>query len=256
MESNQETNDQNQKDKNLSEQEPAKEESSKQSASSDDTDQSRSKQWLEDNLRIIVSVVIVILIAGGIYSYSKRGENPDLNGSMGTTEQSQNVAQTDNNTAKTSDQGKNQADTQQQPQTQAQPQGQAQAQPQGQAQPQNQNTAPNQNAPKATSSVSTSQETSTAFVETAVRGDSETKLARRALADYLEKNSDSTLTAEHKIYIEDYLRKNVPQRKISVGTSVEFSKGMIAQAIAASKNLNSRQLQNLHHYAVSVPSLS
>ena len=29
------------------------------------------KRWFQDNLRIIVSVAIVIVIAGGIYSYSK-----------------------------------------------------------------------------------------------------------------------------------------------------------------------------------------
>jgi len=34
------------------------------------------KQWLQDNLRIIVSIIIVVAIAGGIYSYSKRTEAP------------------------------------------------------------------------------------------------------------------------------------------------------------------------------------
>ena len=34
------------------------------------------KKWIQDNLRIIISVVIVVVIAGGIYSYSKRSETP------------------------------------------------------------------------------------------------------------------------------------------------------------------------------------
>jgi preprotein translocase subunit SecF len=243
MESKQETSDQDRKDSNT--QEPAKEESSEQPVSFDNAAPSKAQQWFQDNLRIIVSVVIVILIAGGIYSYSKRGETQPSNSGVETTEQSQNTAQTNtgnsqNNTAA----------------NQTQNQGQTQTKPQDQAQPANQNAAADQSAPKTTSSVSTSQETSAAFVETAVRGDSETKLARRALADYLEKNTDSTLTAEHKIYIEDYLVKNIAPQRIYVGTSVEFSKGLIQQAIGAAKNLNSRQLQNLQKYAAAVPSLS
>ena len=85
-----------------------------------------------------------------------------------------------------------------------------------------------------------------------------THLARRALADHLEKNPDSALTAEHKIYIEDYLRKNVSssQQSVYVGTTVEFSKDLIRTAIERSKQLNDAQIKNLHKYAVQVPSLS
>jgi hypothetical protein len=94
-------------------------------------------------------------------------------------------------------------------------------------------------------------------VETAGKGDGTTKLARKALADYLEKNSDSSLTPEHKIYIEDYLRKNVGQKGgVHIGTSVEFSKSLISDAISKSKNLSERQLKNLHKYALRVPSLT
>jgi len=94
-------------------------------------------------------------------------------------------------------------------------------------------------------------------VETAGSGDGSTVMARRALANYLEKNQDSTLTAEHKIYIEDYLRKNAPHTGgVHIGTSIEFSKDLIQNAITKSKTLNERQIQNLHKYAVRVPSLS
>ncbi len=37
-------------------------------------DGGKFKNWLQDNIRIIISIFIVILIAGGIYSYSKRTE--------------------------------------------------------------------------------------------------------------------------------------------------------------------------------------
>lgn len=211
---------------------------------------SKAKQWFQDNLRIIVSVVIVILIAGGIYSYSKRSETPQTESAVQTNEQSESQNQSAGQN--TPDNASNQNASQNQTSQQAQ----SPAQQQGQAQPQSQSKSKTQAAPQQTSSVSTSQETANAFVETAVRGDSETTLARRAVADYLEKNPDSALTPEHKIYIEDYLVKNIPRQRIYVGTSVEFSKNLIRQAITASKNLNSQQLQNLHKYAVLVPSLS
>ena len=83
-----------------------------------------------------------------------------------------------------------------------------------------------------------------------------THLARRALSNYLEKNSDSELTVEHKIYIEDYLRKHVAKKGIHVGTTAEFSKSLVAEAITKSKTLNEKQLQNLHKYALRTPSLN
>jgi len=175
-----------------------------------------AKQWLQDNLRIITSIIIVLVIALGIYSYSKKTQVP------GTDYQSQvseeGVSET-TPTAITPDKA-----------SETKPGNQAVSAP--------------------------SQETEGAFIETAVKGDGTTKLARRALANYLEKNPDSTLTAEHKIYIEDYLRKNVPQKRVFVGTSVEFSKSAIQNAVTQSKNLNEKQLQNLHKYAVRVPSLT
>ena len=171
----------------------------------------KAKQWLQDNLRIIISVVIVIAIAGGIYSYSKRTEAPVIK------DQSEQVAQ------------------------------------EGVI---DQNAAANAKGADSKVKAGTSQETEKSFVENAGSKEGMTHLARRALANYLEKNPDAALTAEHKIYIEDYLRKNVVSKKVFVGTSVEFSKDQIQNAISKSKTLNERQLTNLHKYAVRVPSLS
>lgn len=176
----------------------------------------KTKQWLQDNLRIIISILIVVVIAGGIYSYSKRSQTP-------ATEQA----------------------------------GQQQQEIGGEnANQPGQTVSPERKGGSQVSAAATSQETETSFVETAGKGSSTTTLARRALANYLEKNPDSSLTAEHKIYIEDFLRKNVPSKRIFVGTSVEFSKSLIQNAITKSKSLNDRQLQNLHKYVVRVPSLS
>lgn len=95
-----------------------------------------------------------------------------------------------------------------------------------------------------------SRETEGSFIETAAKGDGTTHLARRALANYLEKSPDSALSGEHKVYIEDYLRKQLKERgPLAVGQSAEFSKDMIRQAIDLSKQLNDKQLQNLKQYS-------
>ena len=183
--------------------------------------------WIQNNLRIIISIVIVVAIAGGIYSYSKRTQAPDSSnlsmedqiiekgGAITDTEENDQVA--DNQ-----DLDEEEIDSQ------------------------NETAAPE----------TVSQETEGSFIEAASRGDGTTHLARRALANYLEKNPDSELTPEHKIYIEDYLRKHIGYKgQVRVGTSVEFSKQLIQDAIDQSKNLNDAQLKNLHKYAVLVPSL-
>ena len=184
-----------------------------------------AKRWFQDNLRIIISVIIVIFIAGGIYSYSKRGESPivtDNSSSIGENAANDQTA-TDNSKTAT-----------------------------------NQTATTENNTQKtAVSTTATSSETESSFIETAGKGDGSTILARRALANYLEKNPDSALTKEHKIYIEDYLRKNIVQKGgVRVGTSLEFSKDLIQKAITQSKNLNARQLKNLQKYSARVPSLS
>jgi len=176
-----------------------------------------TKQWLQDNLRIIISILIVIAIAGGIYSYSNRGENLAKNDEQKVAQQELGADDSDAVVTKVSE----------------------------------------VITATKTETVASSQETETSFVEKAGKGDGSTVLARRALANYLEKNQDSTLTAEHKIYIEDFLRKNVSHKGgVHIGTSVEFSKNLIQDAIAKSKNLNEKQLKNLHKYAVRVPSLA
>lgn len=187
------------------------------------------KQWIQDNLRIIISVLVVVVIAAGIYSYSSRTEAPSVADNGNENSMLSEI---------TSDEEKSTSDSSQV------------------AEGKEDKTAIEKKDQQVSSSA-TSQETGNAFVETAIRGDGTTKLARRALANYLEKNSDSSLRAEHKIYIEDYLRKKVGHTgKVRVGTSVEFSKSLIQEAISKSKNLNDAQLKNLHKYAVRVPSLT
>jgi len=189
----------------------------------------KAKLWLQDNMRIIISILIVALIAGGIYSYSKRAESPVA------LEETEEIGMIDEDAIIEED-----SEVSEEVATQSENM-------------QGSTPATQENV----SSIATRQETENSFVETATSGDSKTTLARRALADFLEKNPDSALTAEHKIYIEDFLRKNVQHNEsILVGTSVEFSKDLIKNAVERSKTLNERQLQNLHKYAIRVPSLS
>jgi len=193
--------------------------------------------WLQENLRMLVSIVIVIAIAGGIYAYSKRTQAPTTSKESAVTQEGAEgkISVIGGETEK-----KEEASTSGEAATQ-------ETAPSTEAQ------APSQQTPAPETQIS--KETDSSFVETAAKGDSTTKLARRALANYLEKNSDTSLTAEHKIFIEDFLRRQVKNGRIRVGDSREFSKDMIAKAIEKSKGLNEKQLKNLEKYSTRVPGL-
>ena len=197
----------------------------------EENEQTTTKQWFQDNLRIIVSIFVVIVIAAGIYSYSNRSQNVNQEEQTQQSDILKDLTKNDD-TEKVTDSDKTTVATDKDKTT-------------------------NISDSTTTSSATTSQETDQSFIETAGKGDGTTKLARKALADYLEKNSDSSLTPEHKIYIEDYLRKNINHKgAVHIGTSVEFSKDLISNAVSKSKTLSAGQLNNLHKYAIRVPSLS
>ncbi|PJE58054.1 MAG: hypothetical protein COU81_02800 [Candidatus Portnoybacteria bacterium CG10_big_fil_rev_8_21_14_0_10_36_7] len=103
--------------------------------------------------------------------------------------------------------------------------------------------------------------TDTEIKEVAQKGDGLTHLARRATKTYLESNNDlnSTITKEQKIYIEDYLAKQLKTRRagkgLEVNEEVNLSKELVNNAIEASQKLNQKQLDNLTKYTQLVPSL-
>ena len=198
--------------------------------------------WLEDNLRIILSILVVFAIAGGIYSYSQRSQTPAI---------------TEETTGTPSDQtAQNPTDQNAKP-TEGQPTTNEAAKPTTvtpEAKPAT-TTKPTETLKPATLVATESKETETSFVETAARGDNATLLARQATANFLEKNPDSALSKEHKIYIEDYLRKHTTYGHIRVGTSLEFSKSLIQEAIGKSKQLNDRQLAHLKKFSARAHSL-
>ncbi len=188
----------------------------------EDSSADQAKAWVQENLRIIVSVFIVAAIALGIYSYSERSQTLTDEGTSTLLETKGGEENTANTEDKLSE-------------------GQSPSTAKADA----------KNAVVVTEELS--KETETSFIEQAEKGNGSTHLARRALAHYLEKNADSSLSAEHKVYIEDYLRKNVGFRgSVTNKTSIEFSKTLINQAIEKSKTLNDRQLQNLKKYSARV----
>lgn len=184
----------------------------------------RTKAWIQENLRVIVSVFIVAAIALGIYSYSDRSLPSDENVTTEETSVSSEATDTEEEKAEEEAEEASEGESGMTPEVAPKQDTVVPAQP--------------------------SRETTGSFIETANRGDGLTHLARKATTNYLEKNADSSLTAEHRIYIEDYLRKAVAhQGGVHEGTSVEFSKDLIKTAIEKSKTLSEGQLKNLERYS-------
>jgi len=92
------------------------------------------------------------------------------------------------------------------------------------------------------------------FEVTAERGDGLTNLARKAAGEYLTAKGDPDLskglTAEHRVYIEDSIRRRMEfSGTLHPGDSVSVSRETIEEAIAEAKRLSPEQLRNLAPYA-------
>jgi len=95
----------------------------------------------------------------------------------------------------------------------------------------------------------------TIFIEVAEAGEGITHLARRALKKYLQENpQDFEVTAEHKIYIEDYIQKKTGDGWLILGETLTFSEELIVEAINKDRQLTPDQLENLKQYSQLVPS--
>ncbi len=176
------------------------------------------RSWFQENLRVIVSIFIVAAIALGIYSYSQRAENlsdEDIASLLETKGEEENTVNAEGDAMEK-----------------------------------------DETVSKGTVvTPELSKETDATFVETAEAGDGMTHLARRALTHTLEANGDTSLSAEQKIYVEDYLQKHVGgNQALNPGSTVEFSKEAINQAIESAKTLNDAQLAHLKKYSQRVNS--
>jgi hypothetical protein len=94
-----------------------------------------------------------------------------------------------------------------------------------------------------------------AFKESALGGDGITHLARRALKSYLQSET-ITLSAEQKVFAEDYIQNQTGTRMLDKGEALTFSRSLIEDAVSQAQQLNATQIQNLKQYASLVPSLN
>ena len=206
------------------------------------------KNWLQDNIRIILSVLIVVAIAAGIYSYSKRAETQIGQEEIAMEE----IEQMEEDDAVTiigedveEDVEEEDVDVEDEDVVIIEEE---------EEDVQKEDVKVSEDMDESQTSIS--EETDTAFIQTAVRGDSVTTLSRKALRNYLEKSNDSSLTVEHKIYIEDYMRKQMNYSGgLQVDDKITFSKTLIEEAIGQAKTLNGNQLENLKKYSARVSNI-
>lgn len=220
------------------------------------------KDGIYENWQTIMVAIVVLIVGISAYSYNeKTGVSNSQPATEQTAESSQQTEQTPANTnQEQSVEEKDEAAAQQQDQQANQP-----------AATENKDTAKQVNPTETNKeeSKSASNQTKTEVKNTnpvaanpvtvdgdgykavAVKGDGLTHLARKALNKYLEENKDDQVTDLHKIYIEDYLQKQLGSGKsgIKVGYEETFSKSTIEKAIASSKTLSQKSLDNLKKYS-------
>lgn len=91
--------------------------------------------------------------------------------------------------------------------------------------------------------------TDAAYVETAVKGDGLTHLARKAATRYLASNDVGyAVTNEHRIYIEDYIQKHLARHPVQIGSQETISFELVKQATESAQQLTEKQLHNLTKY--------
>ncbi len=202
---------------------------------------SEIKNWIQDNVRIVLSIVIVLVIALGVYSYSKRGvEESGEKLAEETTEKTDLQKLIEEDSAKLADEGEEEeanseevTDTEDAVIVEEQPTEETSEQKEA-----------------------VISQTDGSYEVTAASGDSLTTLARSAVSQYLDTHSDPSVTAEHKVYMEDYLAKKMGySSQLNIGETKTFSEGDIASALEASKTLTPGQLDHLKVFSQQVPSL-
>ncbi len=105
----------------------------------------------------------------------------------------------------------------------------------------------------------TTEETKYTYV--AKKGEGTTHLARYAIKDYLlndatGKTIKNKLTPEHKVYAEDYIKDVVNKSSLKVGEKIIFSQDLIQEAVNKSLNLSDKQLANLKQFSNKIVSFN
>jgi hypothetical protein len=93
------------------------------------------------------------------------------------------------------------------------------------------------------------------YNQVAERGEGLTHLARKATTAYMS-DSGVELTDEERIYVEDYIQKELQKEKgktvVEIGETVEISPDLIEEAVDSADNLTAEQLNNLSQYTAFV----
>ena len=207
---------------------------------------SEEKGWLGkikdsvyQNWQTILVALIVLIVGISAYNYNqKTGTN-----SPETASQTENADQTA--ATPTTDQEQTTEEKDQAAAAQAQTPAVATPTTDTTQQPVQETKTPETN----TNTTNTVESNGESYTVVAEKGEGITQLARKALEKYLSENSDSEVTALHKIYIEDYLQNRIGTQGIGIGHTETISKASIQGAIAASKKLSQNSLNNLKKYS-------
>ena len=218
---------------------------------------SEIKNWIQDNVRIVLSIVIVLVIALGVYSYSKRGvEESGEKLAEETTEKTDLQKLIEEDSAKLADEGEEEEANSEEV-TDIEDAVVVEEQPTEEMATEDAVVVEEQPAEETSEQKeAVISQTDGSYEVTAASGDSLTTLARSAVSQYLDTHSDPSVTAEHKVYMEDYLAKKMGySSRLNIGETKTFSEGDIASALEASKTLTPGQLDHLKVFSQQVPSL-
>lgn len=169
---------------------------------------------LRNSPRTVSTIIVILIVVGAIFAFSDRGQQPGAPTASPTP---------------TDITGSESSPT-----------------PEGEGTP-----APKKDQPTpAPTPLPEARETAEAYTEVASRGDGVTHLARRALLRSVEASKpDFELTAEHKVWIEDYVKDRLSRKSLALGESVSITKELVREGIEQSKGLTDAQLQHLKRYS-------
>ena len=93
------------------------------------------------------------------------------------------------------------------------------------------------------------------YIAIAKSGEGITHLARKVLKDYLNQNPVENLKQEHKIFIEDYLQNKTGAEALKIGDKKSFSSALIQEAVKKAQNLSDAQIAKISPFVPLVPNL-
>lgn len=212
-------------------------------------------EWLQENLRLLVSLFIVAVVAFGIYSYAERTKNSGALIATGTTSSTNiEVPNADNEEVIVEIEKETPKPVEAVPAPAPAPAPTGITVKPSNEKPTDVTPVKETGAPAvpvvavvpvAAPVVATGNDKSISV--TVLKGQGRTHAARAALTSYLTA-SGKTLSNEQKVYVEDYLAKATAGTMVNLGTTISFDENMITTAMTKSGELTPKQIQNLTKY--------